>query len=984
MNWFACWFPQRTSAAAASLAVTRVNIQTTLPSASLILLQNHSLSVTLSFSFFSAMAAATTETDFQSFSTVVLKPLLQFITTECLAALPSSALDIAGFIIQLLHENKEHVNQICGGRTTSSHLPKPSNSNSESLLKCNAAVCMASKRREAVFLRRIYDQYFSNIDSKDGLSGQNLIEALTAADALNIPSCDQEAREIMERLDTNINKTLDFGHFQQLVNEPDELQLWLSEKELPLAADALRALVGRGGDQLKRMSELSSADISDAATAMCTVIPGMLKELRQELRAAFAIQSQIRAELDAHPSKFNDVSKIACGDISDFHEGVTARIGMPNLNFMNAMRQEHCERVGCDVAFTTGNYKITTTSRLEWQYVVENAPCPDMAHNRRITSTRELLKRELCKKAMLCEEEIIAIVLYTGPMFQVYNTILRRYPLETFSLFQKGDNLFSTTIFVLVSAVQKLCRVTPIPPGTQLYRGLGGRVDLPDIFFHIDDMGCSGYVEWGFLSTTSNRDVALGYSGVKERRPKAMVMVIETSSIDRGADISEFSQYPDEKEFLYLPCSFVQRAQQSAGRVTVVDGGLVTFVPVKVNLNLKTETVEELKEKKKRLHLVSARAMVEEVRYELGEWAKSTEAKERGTRDISCTIGCIGDFVQQIVWQCENVVKRHQSAGLQDYVDDGAFRALVGEVLDARAWAIEKKELWMQDSSQVLGFCLGLSLRAGHRLWQSFLLQKIGLTKQASAGLEFLKSRGLVKRGVQGELNEDGEDLLMQAGGDGWAATDIHAAAVAGADVGDCNDSSCYCVWNAARYGHAQTITALLQSKADVNKCNSVDESPIFAAAENGHFGCLQLLLSARGDVSKCTDRHRGNFCDWSPVHIAAFNGRSDCLKLLLGSGGDANKCSEDGVSPIFCAVIHGHVDCLALLLQSGGDVDRCTSNGQSPIYKAAENGHVDCLKLLLSSRADPRASLNGTSALDTARERNHAECARVLEAAMV
>ena len=84
---------------------------------------------------------------------------------------------------------------------------------------------MASKRREAVFLRRIYDQYFSNIDSKDGLSGQNLIEALTAADALNIPSCDQEAREIMERLDTNINKTLDFGHFQQLVNEPDELQL---------------------------------------------------------------------------------------------------------------------------------------------------------------------------------------------------------------------------------------------------------------------------------------------------------------------------------------------------------------------------------------------------------------------------------------------------------------------------------------------------------------------------------------------------------------------------------------------------------------------------------------------------------------------------------------------------------------------------------------------------------------------------------------
>ncbi len=93
-----------------------------------------------------------------------------------------------------------------------------------------------------------------------------------------------------------------------------------------------------------------------------------------------------------------------------------------------------------------------------------------------------------------------------------------------------------------------------------------------------------------------------------------MVMVFETSSIDRGADISEFSQYEEEREFLYLPCSFVQRAQQGMGRVEIVDGGLVTFVPVKVNLNLKTETVDEQRERKKRLHLASARAMVEEVR----------------------------------------------------------------------------------------------------------------------------------------------------------------------------------------------------------------------------------------------------------------------------------------------------------------------------------------------------------------------------------
>ena len=186
---------------------------------------------------------------------------------------------------------------------------------------------------------------------------------------------------------------------------------------------------------------------------------------------------------------------------------------------------------------------------------------------------------------------------------QVYNCILRRFPAEKYKLFHEGGNLYATTIFVLVSAVQKVSRCTRIPEGTLLYRGLGGLIDLPDKFHAADEQGRSGYLDWGMMSTSSDRDVALGYSGVKQRRPRAMVMVIEATSVDRGADISEFSQYPGEKEFLWVPCSFVQRAQTGGGRVQVVDGGLVTFVPVRVNLNLKTETVEESLEKKKSMHV---------------------------------------------------------------------------------------------------------------------------------------------------------------------------------------------------------------------------------------------------------------------------------------------------------------------------------------------------------------------------------------------
>jgi WD40 repeat protein len=423
----------------------------------------------------------------------------------------------------------------------------------------------------------------------------------------------------------------------------------------------------------------------------------MLQELHLELQRAFAVKSQIEADMKADPSKFNDFYKMACGSISDFHKGLTGRVGMPHLNFKSAMHQEHCERAGCDVEFTTGNYKITTTPKREWQYVVENVPCPDMGHARRLIPISNLLLLNVSQNAKLREEEVIAVVLYTGPMFQIYNTILRRYPDNKFATFRDGDNLFSTTIFVLVSAVQKLSRFTRIPFGTLLYRGLGGKMDLPEIFFQMDDYGCSGYAEWGFLSTTSDLDVALGYSGVKERRPKAIVMVIETSSIDRGADISEFSQYPGEKEFLYLPCSFVQRVRLGNGRVQVVDGGLVTFVSAKVNLNIKTQTVEELQEQKKSLHMVSAKSILSEVQFELTDFIQSSTAQ--GV-DLTQYVGNITKFVDDIIGKCRKVVESHEHMDAKDFVDDETHRRLINELWDTKADAIHAKK-WQQTRMQV-------------------------------------------------------------------------------------------------------------------------------------------------------------------------------------------------------------------------------------------------------------------------------------------
>jgi hypothetical protein len=109
---------------------------------------------------------------------------------------------------------------------------------------------------------------------------------------------------------------------------------------------------------------------------------------------------------------------------------------------------------------------------------------------------------------------------------------------------EEGGNLYSTTIYALASAVINISRDTRLPAGTRLYRGLGGDKVLPGSFFKSDSKGRKGILEWGFMSTTADKAIAVMYSGIKEGKPFPSIFEIESGAVDRGADISGFSQYP--------------------------------------------------------------------------------------------------------------------------------------------------------------------------------------------------------------------------------------------------------------------------------------------------------------------------------------------------------------------------------------------------------------------------------------------------------
>jgi hypothetical protein len=113
-----------------------------------------------------------------------------------------------------------------------------------------------------------------------------------------------------------------------------------------------------------------------------------------------------------------------------------------------------------------------------------------------------------------------------------------------------------TTITVLVSAIQKLAREEKIPQNLKLYHGLGGTADLPGRYLNADSHGQRGFLEWGFMLTNSEWSIAVQYSGIREVKPLPYVFEFCIRTVHRGACIKQFSQYPQEIEFLFAPCSF--------------------------------------------------------------------------------------------------------------------------------------------------------------------------------------------------------------------------------------------------------------------------------------------------------------------------------------------------------------------------------------------------------------------------------------------
>ena len=243
-------------------------------------------------------------------------------------------------------------------------------------------------------------------------------------------------------------------------------------------------------------------------------------------------------------------------------------------------------------------------------------PEPLSKYLARLAEVNERLAQ--AKHAAMIEEELIAARMYTGPMYEKYNGVLRSFSGVPFLKHKCAQltrgNQYPTTIHAINSAVVKLSKLTV---ACRVYRGFAG-ARLPDSFFVPNKFNTRGGVELGFSSTTAERAQAEHYAAAGSA---STLMVAQMGMVDRGADLAWLSQYEHEKEILFPPLTGVEVLES---RVQ----GSTLLVMSHLAVNLTSPTLEQVVSKRRKLVIDLADNSVHELEREVrrDEWTELSTA----------------------------------------------------------------------------------------------------------------------------------------------------------------------------------------------------------------------------------------------------------------------------------------------------------------------------------------------------------------------
>lgn len=763
-----------------------------------------------------------------------------------------------------------------------------------------------------------FDDIFCKIDT-DG-DGEISLEELRALLAgLKIPTEAVDVEGVLKELDKNSDGLVNVSDVSEIVNERFERQV---VTDLMRNLDVAEMLSRRLLESRKRDGHRSL----ESVIAMARNNPDALRALLFGLGAEIApvLQRELEAQHDIFHSAsvpdFKNNTKYAVitdnlreagfGELSWFKAGLDGTIGLPDINILQAMEREHESTEN----FRSGNYGIESNPRLEWLFVRR----PEVGKvypgekegggGRRRHAPEELVKEDVAKEAGLSLEEVIALRLYTGPMYRFYNGVLRQKLQKEKEMNTAGYRMdsFVTTIHMIASGVVKLSSWSTLPPNRKVYRGQQG-VRLPECFFQEDRFGCRGGVELAFMSTTLKMSVALQYA---RKGAMPIIFEIDVGQVDRGASLSWLSQFPEEDEVLLPPLSNLEVI--GIPQVRVVGKINVLVCSVRLNVNLRSPVKEELEGRRKLFHMGALHNNVQEIERDLRQKVQQLPKGGEGTVQ-----GEGRNVMQQIVLECEELVAMHADRKPMWYNEDVAYKQALEEASNLRTMALQKFQYWAEHTEVADYNIDGLSLAQVYRLQTGQLFRNYRTAPEGE------------------ERRRAALDLAVWIG-------EIESDARKDASNGMDDDTA---VIRAAAEGENQRLKVLIDAGCSVGSRDRRGFTALSSAACNGYGDCLELLIERGSDLEARTDQGE------TALFLACRYGHRSCVEILLNRGGDMLCQSKRKSSCLMAAAEYGHLHIVELLCHRD-EADRLlhlqNDKGWTCLHVAARQGHVAIVKFLV------------------------------------
>jgi ankyrin repeat protein len=155
-------------------------------------------------------------------------------------------------------------------------------------------------------------------------------------------------------------------------------------------------------------------------------------------------------------------------------------------------------------------------------------------------------------------------------------------------------------------------------------------------------------------------------------------------------------------------------------------------------------------------------------------------------------------------------------------------------------------------------------------------------------------------------------------------------------------------LYYAAKFGFRDVAEHLIAEHPDhITARGGFDDTPMHAAARAGHINALSLLLDHGADVD-VRDKNGE-----TPLLRASWAGKREAGWYLIDRGADINAPDERNFTPVFVS-FKGHVEDARMLLERGAVIDIRNVYGETPLHQSLRWGEIELVRLFLEHGLDP------------------------------